>query len=127
MGSSTKDSIGSNTGYISVCSIVNSYIRIVGLRECSDLEIVPICPVCSHPNQIAVEIFINLLLGDRRAVEGSRFNVLPLRIATVASSILDGHEVLEVVGIISHVSNDIFSDLLVITLVTVDLIAESVE
>lgn len=42
-------------------------------------------------------------------------------------SILNRDEVFEVMSIISHVSNDIFSDLLAVTLVAIDLIAESVE
>ena len=127
VGCSSNDTIRSNTRDVLVGTVVDSNIGIVGLRECTNFEVVSVGSVGSHSLQIVLEILIDLLQGDLGGVERGRSNVLSLWIATATTSKLDRNEVLEVIGVLPHELNHVCPNVAAVALVTKALVAESVE
>lgn len=66
-------------------------------------------------------------LGGSSSDGGEGADILPLGIPPCATSRLSVYELLVVVGMLSHVGNDLFTDDVVFFLVAVQLITKSME
>ena len=129
----------SNMGYFSVLvmarardhvgkvPLVDLDIYVVCRAKGRNLHVVTIGATFCHSAQVVLECVVYVGLGGSSSDGGERADILPLGVPPGATARLSVYELLVVVGMLSHVGNDLFTDDVVFFLVAVQLITKSVE
>lgn len=129
----------SNMSYVSVLfiarardhvgkvSLVDLDVYIVCRAKSRNLHVVTVCATFCHSPQVVLEGVVYVGLGGSSSDGGEGADILPLGIPPCATSRLSVYELFVVVGMLSHVGNDFFTDDVVFFLVAVQLITKCVE
>jgi hypothetical protein len=113
--------------HVGKVSLVYLDVYVVGRAKSRNLHVVTVCAAFCHSFEVILERVVYVGLGGCSSDGGEGADILSLGIPPCATSRLSVYELFVIVGMFSHVGNDLRTYDVVFFLVAVQLITKCVE